>query len=91
MAILKYAYLIFGVLLYIGINIISYTHPAFQGDLGMKILFSIASLFLMVLNDSIILFSKRLFNKPFSTFSTYTKISLYLGVIVTPLISLYYS
>ncbi|MDI6452641.1 hypothetical protein [Peloplasma aerotolerans] len=91
MAVLKYSYLIFGVLLYIVINVISYTNPNFGGELGMKLLFSTASLFLMTLNYSIILFSERLFHKPFHAFSTYVKVSLYLGVIVTPLISLYYT
>ncbi|MCR3906575.1 MAG: hypothetical protein NUK62_06090 [Tenericutes bacterium] len=91
MAILKYSYLTFGILLYIGINYISYTNPNFTGDMQTKILFSFISLVLLTMDYFSILFTKKLFNKSFSEFTTYVKVSLYLGVVIIPLISLYYS
>lgn len=90
MAILKYIYLSFGIILYVTVNIISYTSEAYAGDLKVKILFSIISLVLLTLDYLVILMTKKLFKKDFSMFTTYMKITLYLGIIITPLISLYY-
>ena len=91
MAILKYLYLSFGVLLYIFINFVSYTNPNFAGAISMKIIYSTISFVLLVLDYASILFPKKLYKKDFSQYTTYVKISLYLGVIVIPLISLYYT
>jgi hypothetical protein len=91
MAILKYSYLVFGVGLYIVLNVLSYTTPIFPGELGTKILFSFISLLLLTLDYATILFTEKLFKRPFRDFTTYMKISLYIGVIIIPLISLYYT
>lgn len=90
MAILKYCYLISGFILYIGINVISYTSPAFEGDLMMKIIYSTVSMILLILDYMVILKTEMIMKKPFKQFSTYTKIMLYVGIVVIPLISLYY-
>ncbi|MBU1142059.1 MAG: hypothetical protein KKH92_00275, partial [Firmicutes bacterium] len=73
------------------INIVSYTNPNFTGELSIKIIYSTISLLLLIFDYASILFPKRLYKKDFSQYTTYVKISLYLGVIVIPLISLYYS
>lgn len=90
MAILKYSYLVFGVIFYGFINYISYTMPSFEGELRMKILFSGLSLILLVLDYVIILKAEIIFKRPFASFSTYAKIMFYIGVFVIPIISLYY-
>lgn len=90
MAILKYIYLSLGLILYIFFNYLSYTHPAFSGDLLTKVLFSLISLVLLSFDYIVILKSEWIFKKTFKNFTTYTKIMLYLGIIITPLISLYY-
>jgi hypothetical protein len=64
--------------------------PTFQGDMATKILFSGLSLVFLVLDYIVILKTKWLFKKPFQSFTTYTKAMLYLGIIIAPLISLYY-
>jgi hypothetical protein len=91
MAILKYLYLSFGIILYVFINIVSYTNPNFSGEMSIKIIYSTISFVLLVLDYASILIPKKLYKKDFSQYTTYVKISLYLGVIVIPLISLYYT
>jgi hypothetical protein len=91
MAILKYSYLSLGVILYIGINYISYTHVAYQADLGMKLMFSALSLLFLSLDYLAILFTQKVFRKEFKDFTTYIKVTLYLGIVIAPLISLYYT
>jgi len=91
MAILKYSYLILGFGLYVAVNVVSYTSPIFPGELGTKILFSVISFLLLLLDYATILFTKKLYKRPFSDFTTYVKVSLYIGVIIIPLISLYYT
>jgi hypothetical protein len=56
----------------------------------MKIIFSIISLGLLTFDYLAILFTRRFFKRDFSDFTTYIKITLYLGIIITPMISLYY-
>ncbi len=90
MAILKYAYLSLGIILFVFFNILSYSNPTFHGNFSTKIIFSILSFGLMVLDYLVILKSEWILKKPFQSFTTYTKVMLYLGVIITPLISLYY-
>lgn len=90
MAVLKYLYLAFGLIFYITLNVLSYTMPAFQGEILTKILFSAISFALLILDDITILKTEWILKKPFQALTTYTKIMLYLGVIVIPLISLYY-
>lgn len=90
MAILKYTYLSLGIILYVLLNIASYTMATFEGDIPTKILFSGISLVLLVFDYAAILKTEWLFKKPFSSFTTYTKTMLYLGIIIAPLISLYY-
>lgn len=90
MAILKYGYLSLGMILYVLFNIISYTHPAYAGPIEMKILFSIISLGLLSFDYIIILWTRKIFKRNFSDFTTYIKVTLYLGILITPMISLYY-
>jgi uncharacterized membrane protein YidH (DUF202 family) len=90
MAIIKYIYLFSGIVLYIALNILSYTHPSFIGAIHLKVIYSLVSLILLALDYITILKTEWIMKKPFKSFSTYTKIMLYLGVIVIPLISLYY-
>ncbi len=90
MAILKYTYLSLGIILLIIFNIMSYTLDAYQGDIVMKILFSLISFVLLSIDYLAILQTKKWFKREFSDFSTYMKITLYLGIIVIPMISLYY-
>ena len=90
MAILKYGYLSLGLILFIFINIVSYTHQSYQADLLTKIIFTSISFVLLIIDYAIILFTKKIFKKDFSAFTTYMKITLYLGIIIIPLISLYY-
>jgi len=89
MAILKYTYLGLGIILYIVINIISYANPELIEALNKKIMFSILSLVLLIFDYVCILWTKKLFNRPFKDFATYMKVTLYLGIIIFPLISLY--
>ncbi len=91
MAILKYSYLSLGIILYAFINIVSYTNPNFSGELTIKIIYSTVSLLLLIFDYASILIPKKLYKKDFSQYTTYVKVSLYLGVIIIPLISLYYS
>jgi hypothetical protein len=91
MAILKYSYLALGIVLYIAINYISYTNVNFSGEIQMKLIYSFISLLLLILDYIVILFTKKIFKKEFNDFTLYMKISLYLGVIIIPLISLYYA
>lgn len=90
MAILKYSYLLLGWIVYAWINIISYNNMAFVGPLETKILFSGISFMLLLFDNLIILKSEWIFKRPFTEFQTYHQIMFYLGIIVIPLISLYY-
>jgi hypothetical protein len=90
MAILKYSYLSLGIILYGFVNFISYTHESYQADLATKIIFSLISFILLMTDYAVILMTKRLFKKEFSEFTTYMKITLYIGIVIAPLISLYY-
>lgn len=90
MAVLKYLYLGVGIILYVVLNVLSYTLETFNGDLATKILFSFVSFVLLVFDYITILKTEMILKKPFSKLTTYTKIMLYLGVLVIPLISLYY-
>jgi len=91
MAILKYTYLGFGIILYVAVNVISYSNPNLTAVLDRKILFSILSLLLLGFDYACILLTKKLFKRPFKDFETYMKITFYLGIIIFPLISLYAS
>lgn len=64
--------------------------PTFQGNMTTKILFSSISLILLILDFIVILKAELIFKKPLKDMTTYTKVMIYLGVIVIPLISLYY-
>lgn len=88
---MKYTYLAGGVGLYVYMNILSYTHPEYGGELGLKIVFSIISFFLMVMIYLMILKPERIFKKPFQDLGLHLRIMLYIGVVVAPLISLYYT
>ena len=65
MAILKYGYLSLGLILFIFINIVSYTHQSYQADLLTKIIFTSISFVLLIIDYAIILFTKKIFKKIF--------------------------
>lgn len=88
MAILKYVYLGFGLGLFLYMNVLSYTKEAYAAPLHMKVLFSSVSLILLTIDYALILFPDRFLSRPLAT---HTRIILYLGVVVIPLISLYYA
>jgi hypothetical protein len=90
MAVLKYLYLSLGIILYILFNIMSYTMASFDGLLVTKILFSLLSLGVLIIDYIVILKTEWLLKKPFSSLTTYSKFMFYLGIIIAPLISLYY-
>lgn len=90
MAVVKYLYLGFGIILFGVINVFSYTYETFQGDLVTKLLFSLISFVLLILDYLTILKTEIILKKPFEKLTTYTKVMLYLGVVIVPLISLYY-
>lgn len=89
MAILKYTYLGLGLILYIVINIVSYANPGLIEAMNKKIMFSVLSFALLAFDYACILWTKKLFNRPFKDFATYMKVTFYLGIIIFPLISLY--
>ncbi len=88
MAILKYVYLAFGLGLFLFMNVLSYTREAYAAPLSMKVLFSSISLVLLTIDYTLILFEDRFLLRPLAT---HTRIILYIGVVVIPLISLYYA
>lgn len=90
MAILKYAYLTFGVVFYVILNVFSYTHPQFVGAMTIKVFYSVISCLLLIMDYILILKTEWILKKPFKHLTTYTKIMLYLGILIIPLISLYY-
>lgn len=90
MAILKYGYLLLGWVFFGFINVMSFTQPMFHGPIETKILFSGISMILLILDNLIILKSEWIFKRPFKQFQTYHQIMFYLGILVIPLISLYY-
>jgi len=89
MAILKRSYLLSGITLYVLINVISYTDTNYSGELSLKITLSLVSFVLLMIDYACIIYTKKIFNRDFEDFATFMKITLYLGVIVIPLISLY--
>jgi hypothetical protein len=91
MAILKYTYLSLGVILYVVFNVISYTNDNYVGDLTTKMIFSFISLVFLMLCYALILFSKKLTKKAFYQYPTHLKIALYVGILIAPMISLYYT
>lgn len=88
---LKYGYLVFGIFFYIYINYITYTIIDTDADLSMSILFSMLSFVLLMLDYTLILIPHFFIKKPFQNFTLHTKILLYAGVVIIPLISLYYT
>lgn len=91
MAILKYGLIVIGYGLYIFINILSYSNPSFSGPLGTKILFSTLSFVFMTIDVLIFLMTKQITKREWKELSLYTRISVVLGIIILPLISLYYT
>ncbi|MFA5560291.1 MAG: hypothetical protein WC964_00795 [Acholeplasmataceae bacterium] len=90
MAIIKYFYLLGAYTLYGYVNYVSYTNPAYQANLTTKIIFSTVSLLLLIGFTLIILIPEKIIRRPFSSFSRYTRVVIYIGVYIAPLISLYY-
>jgi hypothetical protein len=90
MAIIKYIYIGLGWLWYIYLNVISYTNVGYQGPLHQKIIYSLISGVLLLFLNLAILKPEQLLKKPFDDLSLYTKIMLLLGIVIVPVISLYY-
>ena len=90
MAILKYVYVGIGLIWYIFINIVSYTNPFYEAVTTYKVIFSTLSLVLFMINALFILYTERILKKPFKSLSLHTKIILIVGVVIIPIISLYY-
>lgn len=90
MAILKYSYLSFGFVLYIAINLISYLNPSFGGPILMKILYSSISLIILIFVEASIIYPEKIYKRPFKSFQVSYQLVLFIGVIVAPLVSLYY-
>ena len=90
MAIIRYLYLLMGWMMYGLMNVISYTSSSFEGPIQTKIIFSTISLILLLMDNIIILKSEWIFKRPFHTLTKYHQFMVYLGVLVIPLISLYY-
>ncbi len=91
MAILKYGLVVFGYGFYVFINIVSYTHPSFPGAFETKIIFSLLSLFFLTIDSLILLIPEKITKRTWKELSLYTRISVVLGILILPLISLYYS
>jgi hypothetical protein len=91
MAILKYVWVFLGYGLFIFINILSYTHPSFPGPIETKILFSLLSFVLLGIDTLLFLIPEKLTKRSWKDFTLYTRISIGIGILVIPLISLYYS
>jgi len=91
MAILKYGYVVLGYGFFIFINILSYTHPSFPGPLETKILFSMLSFVFMSIDSAFFLWTKQITKHEWKDLSLYTRISVILGIIILPLVSLYYN
>ena len=90
MAIMIKLYVFFGWSFYIYINYVSYTHQAYQQNTIVKVLFSLMSFMIIMILNLIIFKSELLFKKPFSMLKTQTKLIVLLGILIAPLISLYY-
>jgi hypothetical protein len=91
MAIVKYLWVFLGYGLYIFINILSYTHPSFAGPLSTKIIFSILSFVFMSIDALFFILTKRITKREWKELSLYTRISVVLGIVILPLVSLYYT
>jgi hypothetical protein len=91
MAILKYGLVVIGYGMYVFVNVLSYTHPSFPGPFETKIIFSLLSLFFLTIDSLILLFPEKITKRTWKELSLYTRISVVLGVLILPLISLYYS
>lgn len=90
MAILKKIYVLIGFLWYGVINYLSYNRVEFEGPLGMKVLYSIVSFLLLTYISLSIIFTKRIYKKSFKDLSLSLKLMFILGIVIVPLISLYY-
>lgn len=91
MAILKNIYVFLGFIWFGLINYFSYTRLEFDGPIGMKILYSIISFILLSFLSLSILMTPKIYKKEFIDFSLTVRIMFILGIIIVPLISLYYT
>jgi hypothetical protein len=91
MAILKYMYLSLGIILYIIFNFVSYTNANYAGDIFTKLMFSTLSFIFLILCYALILFPETITKKAFSQFPTHLKVMLYVGIVISPMMSLYYT
>ncbi len=90
MAIIKKIYVVMGFVWYGFINYLSYNRIEFVAPIGMKILYSIVSFILLSYISLSILFTHKLYKKDFHELKLSTKIMFILGIVIVPLISLYY-
>lgn len=86
---LKYSYLSLGVIHFLALNYISYFVEPYSlaEPLYLKIILSVLSLALFVFIYILLIKPTLIFKKPLSK---ETVITLYIGVLIVPLISLYY-
>lgn len=87
--VLNVIYLAIGPVYYLGLNYISFFMEPYSlaEPLYLKIILSILSLVLLVFVYILIIKPELLFKKPITT---ETKVTLYIGISIIPLISLYY-
>jgi hypothetical protein len=90
MAILRKFYVLIGYLWYGVINYLSYQRVEFEAPLGLKILYSLVSFILLTYISLSIVFTKRIYKKSFKDLSLSLKLMFILGIVIVPLISLYY-
>lgn len=90
MAILRKIYVFIGFVWFGFLNYLSYTRFEFEGPIGMKVIYSIISFILLIYISLSILFTEKVYKKSFSALSLSVKLMLMLGIVIVPLISLYY-
>lgn len=87
---MKKLYILSGWIWYGYLNVVSYTNPSYAGPWATKIIYSLTSAILLILLDLILLEKLMFMKKPYALLTLYTKIMLHVGILVVPLISLYY-
>ena len=90
MAILKKVYVSLGFLWFGFVNYLSYSYVEYEGPIGMKILYSTVSFTLLLYLSISILIPERIYKKTFKEFTLSVKLMFILGIVIVPLISLYY-
>lgn len=90
MAILRKIYVLIGFVWYGVINYFSYQRVEFEAPLGLKILYSLVSFILLTYISLSLVFTERIYKKSFKDLSLSLRLMFILGIVIVPLISLYY-